>query len=777
MQTHRLIRSSTRLGMAMFSVLALMLAVTAGGAMAASPDNDNFADAQQLNGFNGTADLGASTVGATLESGEPTVAGATTGATTWFRYTPIKSGTARVSACGSFTSGAALGVYTGSSLGSLTPIASGTNNCANSGGPTTGNFGVTAGATYWIQSGTPTGGSGSLYVDFSTGAAPANDNLANASTLSDLPVTVDASNFLATAQPAEPFHAGSSAINTVWFKYTPPVDGTYAFDTCSSPPYEEQDSVVSIYTSASATPAIGDLVDNNLYNDDSCDETPNGTLSRWVGSLDALTTVWIQVGNYGTEHGVHLTLRAHRIGVPENLGTTPYVFGPAKPGINVSAGEGDWEGADSFEYQWMRCDADGADCADIDAQTGDHYLVTSDDLGHKLRVLITATNSSGSVSVLSSPTRVVEDVPANDDVANAIDLGNLAHVERVDDDYFASYEGDDEPFIGDNYRPSSVWYTWTAPADGTYQVSTCGGSKDWGTGPYVDAFTSSADPGGPTTVTEIASNVNECDGNYRSGHEADFSATAGMKYWIGVGSNGGSDTDFRLTIDPTAAPVFTTAPSISGTMAVGELLTGDAGDTSPAAAFYLGWYVCDRNHENCIDMHHSGFDFVVTDQALLGSVEFRVEANNLTDTTSASGFIDGPPPTEGGSGSTPPPPVASKPIDPLKLITPKSLGTIKAGKKGVLTFKTFKLTCGASASGACTGTVKLTTKIKKRNVTLGSAKLKLSPGDSSAVKLKLSKAGLKTLKKAKKLKATLKVSAAAPGFSGQSTTTKLTLKP
>ena len=40
----------------------------------------------------------------------------------------------------------------------------------------------------------------------------------------------------------------------------------------------------------------------------------------------------------------------------------------------------------------------------IDSETGDSYLITSDDLGRRLRVTVVATNPDGSSSAASNPT-------------------------------------------------------------------------------------------------------------------------------------------------------------------------------------------------------------------------------------------------------------------------------------------------------------------------------------------------------------------------------------
>lgn len=100
------------------AVVALMLMLPS--LATAAPANDNFANAQTINGeiasFDGT------NVGATLESGEPTYVGVVwpfyelTSHTVWYRWTAPFSGPVRINTCTS-SFDATLGVHTGDALG------------------------------------------------------------------------------------------------------------------------------------------------------------------------------------------------------------------------------------------------------------------------------------------------------------------------------------------------------------------------------------------------------------------------------------------------------------------------------------------------------------------------------------------------------------------------------------------------------------------------------------------------------------------------------------
>jgi hypothetical protein len=86
----------------------------------------------------------------------------------------------------------------------------------------------------------------------------------------------------------------------------------------------------------------------------------------------------------------------------------PTVTGTAQQGQTLTATAGAWTAGDAtFGYQWQRCDAAGANCADVPGATTQTYAVTAADVGATLRVVVTATNRFGSAPGTSVQTAVV----------------------------------------------------------------------------------------------------------------------------------------------------------------------------------------------------------------------------------------------------------------------------------------------------------------------------------------------------------------------------------
>jgi hypothetical protein len=85
------------------------------------------------------------------------------------------------------------------------------------------------------------------------------------------------------------------------------------------------------------------------------------------------------------------------------LSTPPTIVGAPQVGQLLAAVPGTWEGGKplTFTYQWRLCDAAGAICTAISGSTGESYRPVSTDVGHTLKVLVTATSTSGAASAIT----------------------------------------------------------------------------------------------------------------------------------------------------------------------------------------------------------------------------------------------------------------------------------------------------------------------------------------------------------------------------------------
>jgi hypothetical protein len=87
----------------------------------------------------------------------------------------------------------------------------------------------------------------------------------------------------------------------------------------------------------------------------------------------------------------------------------PAISGTPQVGQTLTASTGTWNSqtTPTFTYQWQRCDTAGNNCGSISGATSQTYTVQNADVNSTLRVVVKATNSSGSGSATSAQTATV----------------------------------------------------------------------------------------------------------------------------------------------------------------------------------------------------------------------------------------------------------------------------------------------------------------------------------------------------------------------------------
>ncbi len=95
--------------------------------------------------------------------------------------------------------------------------------------------------------------------------------------------------------------------------------------------------------------------------------------------------------------------------IPAPSGGVPQLLGAARDASQLTADPGAWSGAvGAYGYEYLRCDAQGGNCSVIAGADGDQFTLGAIDIGHTLRVRVTATNSAGeSAQATSQPTAIV----------------------------------------------------------------------------------------------------------------------------------------------------------------------------------------------------------------------------------------------------------------------------------------------------------------------------------------------------------------------------------
>ncbi len=295
-----------------------------------------------------------------------------------------------------------------------------------------------------------------------------------------------------------------------------------------------------------------------------CADVPGATGSTYtLGTGDLGSTVRVVVtGDNGEQTSIPSAAVGPAAPLPPASTGVPVISGTVGAGHTVSAGDGTWDGSLplTFTYQWERCDAAGGNCADIAGATGSSYDLVAADVGHAIRVAVTASNSAGDDDAVSAPTAPTLPSPPVNTTQPPAPTGT-----PVDGGTLTAGDG---AWTGDG--PITFTHQWQRCADdGTACTDISGATADTysPTGADVDhvivVVVTATNPGGSSTRTSAP--------------------TAG----------------------PVAAPpVNTVPPSVTGTPADGGTLTADPGTwtgTGPLTHEYQ-WQRCDADGTNCADI-------------------------------------------------------------------------------------------------------------------------------------------------------------------------------
>ena len=425
--------------------------------------NDLLANRFLISGQTNTV-VGANT-NATKEAGEPNHGGNRGGRSIWWRWVAPAATPVTIDTAGSSFS-ALLAVYTGTEVEALTMLAA--DHLGSASGSTV-TFLPIAGVEYQIavdgfHDGITTArGAVTLNVrQYPSGSLIGNDDFENATPISPQFLALFGANIGATRQENEPAHAGLRQGASAWWAWTALNDGAVTITTEGS----EFDTVLGVYTGSSLASLA--LVAEN-------DDPRPGTSRASVSFQAAAGTVYrIAVDGYrGAMGAITLTiLPGADVAVAPQLQQFPFsqtrFTGGGGGGTNaefrVVA-----TGSLPLSYQWLRngTNLNGATNAVLTLTN-----VSAGDVGtHQVRV-------SNPYGTTNSPVAEFAFVaaPFNDQFANRLNITGTSNTVRG-----SILEASKEPAEADHAGVSggrSVWWKWTAPADGLVEIDTVGSAFD-----------------------------------------------------------------------------------------------------------------------------------------------------------------------------------------------------------------------------------------------------------------------------------------------------------
>ncbi len=144
-----------------------------------------------------------------------------------------------------------------------------------------------------------------------------------------------------------------------------------------------------------------------------------------ASAADVGDTLRVRVTASNTTGGTPANSAATAVVVPAPPvnSSLPAISGAAVHGQAFTASAGSWQNSPSgYAYRWLQCDASGANCATISGASANAYVPVAGDVGHTLRVAVTASNAGGSAAATSAQTAIVAGIA----VVNKAPAGTLA---------------------------------------------------------------------------------------------------------------------------------------------------------------------------------------------------------------------------------------------------------------------------------------------------------------------------------------------------------------
>ena len=323
------------------------------------------------------------------------------------------------------------------------------------------------------------------------------------------------------------------------------------------------------------------------------------TLARRVvrssGSLRLALTAFVSAGVVVALGGS----AAYAAASPPVNGALPVINGTERQAQSLSTTTGSWGGRApiSFAYQWLRCGSSGASCSSISSASSTTYKLVSSDVGHTLRVRVTATNPDGVAGVLSAPTAVIAT------------LGSAPANSKQPDPSGTAKEGS---IVSVN---NGSW-TGAQPVTYSYQWQRC------------------------TPAKGVCTNIAGATGQTHTVASADvgYILRAAVTAANAIGKTTAFSNVTTVVAPKDQAPSNVTPPIIAGLPAVGHTLVAASGTwKGGSGSFSYQWLRCNASGANCTDLPGAtAQSYTVTSSDVGSALSVRVRASNNVGSASAT---------------------------------------------------------------------------------------------------------------------------------------------
>jgi hypothetical protein len=334
----------------------------------------------------------------------------------------------------------------------------------------------------------------------------------------------------------------------------------------------------------------------------SCTSVVGATASSYtLAAADAGHTVRVVVNatNAGGSTGAAsatTSVVAQQPPAPPFNTVAPSISGLPVEGQTLSVANGTWSGSPTgFTYKWQDCNALGGSCTDVPGASGSSYLLSAADVGHTVRVLVTASNTGGGTSASSAATIPVTGIPPLPPINTGLPAVSGAPVE------------------GQTLSASNG--SWTgSPSGFSYQWQDC------------------------NTLGLLCSNISGATG---AGYALRASDVGEAVRIVVSAKNAGGSTAVASAQTATvtaAAPVNSAPPTISGSTVEGQRLLAAVGSWSGnPTSFSYQWLRCSSSGSSCAAVSGAAASSYTLGSADVGhTIRVQVTATNAGGSTAAT---------------------------------------------------------------------------------------------------------------------------------------------
>lgn len=393
-------------------------------------------------------------------------------------------------------------------------------------------------------------------VEYTIIPPPTNDNFSSASKIPNTGGLVVGLNTFASMEAGEPQHAGiPTAAASLWWNWSASATGPVLVDTTGS----SFDTLLAVYTGTNVV---------SLTQLAAVDDVANSLAGYVYFNATAANTYRIVVAGYDTNETGTIRLRVTPNGVPDTnaptLAVTSHLSGANVITNRITlAGTATDPTPNSSGLSEVQVKVNGVVPATTAIGTTNWSASLLLQLGAntiEAWAYDNAGNLSGSVILTIN---YFPAPPINDHFVNAINLTNNSGSSAVADTALATKEFN-EPNHAGNVGGKSVWWKFTAPANGVLAVSTTNSSFDTLLGIYSGSAVGA--------LTNLASNDDSAFGSFS---EAAVAVQAGLTYRIAVDGYGGAVGAANMRYTFTTGAVYTVTVNTTGN-----------GSVTPGTALY-----------------------------------------------------------------------------------------------------------------------------------------------------------------------------------------------